>query len=473
MQSRRGRHKQVYLAVFVSTLLLIRGTAHSEQPARAVCHPCDANCDFQVDELDISPFIDSLLMATPGCSSCAGDVDVDLILTGLDVQPFVECMLTPPVFGACCDGASPCFLSTQADCGGNWLGAGSVCSPDPCFTGNLTAYRPQHGAAYFPFSRTAVAEADEESATLGPGIRINNPGDIDPAGEDDLIELTVEISQAGAAVALKRSTGDLRVWTTRTKSPGTELLFFSDKTAGLPFGPGATSLTVWVEWASAVQGIATLHLEPLASSNARDIVRFHTFTGIIIALGGENQVPTVPVDANNGTFVVGNDLYMRGYDVHAYDEDNVTSNGSGIVYDEVVNAIQNRLVSQVAIFGYSHGGGSTHDLSNRLDVNRAGIGIFEIQFTSYADGVRNSSDFDVNRELRRPPSTGYHANHYQHGTFADFFLDGGPVPNSNPAPTGQDVEAIFWGVGSTHFTVDDYVQVRDYIRDSLLANIAP
>ena len=115
--------------------------------------------------------------------------------------------------------------------------------------GEMTAFRPQHGGGYAPFARTAVPGADEDSATLGPGIRINEPGDTDPAGEDDLIEIELVIDPPGAQLALRRSDPALRVWTTRDKSPGTEIAFVDDKTLALPFGPSETELTVWVEWA--------------------------------------------------------------------------------------------------------------------------------------------------------------------------------------------------------------------------------
>lgn len=459
------------LALYSGLMLLLSVSA--VRGAGPPCDPCDANCDSLIDESDVSAFVDSLLLNGLGCSSCAGDTNSDGEINGLDIQPFVSCLFNPPIVGACCDGSSPCFQSSEANCPGVWHGAGSVCNPDPCVTGNLTAYRPQHGAGYSPFPRTAVSEADEESDTLGPGIRINSPGDTDSSGEDDLIEVTVEVSQAGAQVALKRSNGSLRAWTTRTKDAGSEIPFSADKTSALPLGPSDTSMTVWTEWAMPVHGTTDLALEPVADSSRLDNVRFHTFRSIIMALGGENQVPSVPVDPNNGTFVVANDLYFQGYDVHAHDEDDVASDGSGSVYNEVVNAIQHRRVSQVGIFGYSHGGGSTRDLADRLDVNRAGIGVFEIQFTSYVDGVRNSSDFDVNQEQRRPPSTLFHTNQYQHGTLADFFLDGGPVPNSNPPPTGLDVETTPLGMGATHFTVDDLVQVRDLVKSTLFSNLTP
>jgi hypothetical protein len=167
--------------------------------------------------------------------------------------------------------------------------------------------------------------------------------------------------------------------------------------------------------------------------------------------------------------MVATSLYASGFDVHMFDEDHVAADGSGSVYDEVVNAVQNRNVQEIAIFGYSHGGGSTYDLADLLDVNRPSIGVFDIVFTSYVDSVSNDSDFDMAQELRRPPSSAYHLNHYQHGVFLeDLGLDGGPVPDSNPPPTGLDVETTAWGAGATHFEVDDFVQVRDLIEATLL-----
>ncbi|MCH8150212.1 MAG: hypothetical protein IH987_19910 [Planctomycetes bacterium] len=100
--------------------------------------------------------------------------------------------------------------------------------------------------------------------------------------------------------------------------------------------------------------------------------------------------------------------------------------------------------------------------------------MFEIEFTSYVDGVSNFSDFDPFQENRRPPSTAYHANHYQIGTlFGDGYIDGGPVPNSNPSPDGLNVETTIWGHWATHFIVDDYAQVRDFIEANLVFRVIP
>lgn len=337
-------------------------------------------------------------------------------------------------------------------------------------TANLTAYRPQHGGGYAPFLRTAVAEPSEEDPAFGPGIRINLPGDSDPAGEDDLIEVTISVSPADVDFALRRSGPELAVWTTRTKTGGTQIPFAGDRTAALPLN-GQTTLTVWVEWVATAHGTTTLAIERLDNGTIKDALTFHTFRSVVMALGGEGQIPSDPADPESGTFVVAVDLYALGYDVHMYDEDNVGSDGAGAVYNEVVTAVQSRGVEQVAIFGYSHGGGSTYHLAQRLDNNRAGIGLFDIAYTSYVDSVRNNSDIDTAQELRRPPASAFHENHYQHGTLSDFFLDGGPVTNSNPPPSGLDVETTAWGATSTHFDVDDYVQVRDAILSELLPRV--
>ncbi|NOT31978.1 MAG: hypothetical protein HOP15_16145, partial [Planctomycetes bacterium] len=223
---------------------------------------------------------------------------------------------------------------------------------------------------------------------------------------------------------------------------------------------------------SAAPGLAALELRALAPDARFGRLVFHAFQGLVVALGGEGQTPSVPLDPNHGTFVVARELYERGWDVLMRDEDTVTADGSGPVYTEVVNAIQHRAVSELAVFGYSHGGGSTHDLCERLEAFRATIGTFAIDFTSYVDGVQNDSDIDLDQETRKPPASGYHANHYQVGSLADFFLDGGPVSASFPAPTGLNVETIFWGAGAHHFIVDDFGQVRDFILLNLEARVS-
>jgi len=425
-------------------LLLSASTAGADHCTEPGCDGPDLNRDCAVDLTDVSVLLANFgsPAADPNDGDVDGDGDVDLADLGLLL----------PAYGRDC---------------------GDVVDPNEpdTSTANLTAFRPQHGAGYAPFQRTPVAEADEESETLGPGIRINAPGDADPAGEDDLIEVRIVISPADVEFALRRNDPALAVWTSRDKQPGTQIAFVGDRSAALPLG-GQTSMSVWVEWAAAVHGQAVLSVERLDRTATKDALVFHTFRSIVLALGGEGQIPTDPADPEAGTFVVAVDLYAAGFDVHMFDEDHVGADGAGAVYDEAVTAVQARGVDQLAIYGYSHGGGSTYHLSSRLDVNRAAIGVFDIAYTSYVDSVRNNSDVDVAQELRRPPASAFHENHYQHGTFADFFLDGGPVTNSNPPPSGLDVETTAWGATSTHFDVDDYVQVRSAMIAELLARVS-
>jgi hypothetical protein len=332
----------------------------------------------------------------------------------------------------------------------------------------LTAYRPQNGTGYAPFARTPVPDAVEEHPELGPGIRVNGAGEVDPVAEDDLVEVVVGRALRGTPLVVERSGPELALWTTRDKQPGTALAFTGDVTAPLVFG-GAAELKLWAEWLGPAGALGALVLRAPEPDVVIDRLVFHSFTGLVVALGGEDQVPAAPVDSNHGTYLVATDLYERGWDVLMRDEDQVSANGSGLVYTEVVNAIQHRAVGSLAIFGYSHGAGSTYDLAERLDTFRGSIGTFALDFTSYVDGVENDSDIDLDKELRRPLTSGYHANHWQRGSFADFFLDGGPVPTSNPPPSGLDVETVVWGFGATHFLVDDYDEVRDF----MLQNLAP
>lgn len=413
------------------------------------------------------------------CEFTCGDLTSDDIVDLADFDAFADCLgLSPETSPACqcadMDGSGTVDLNDFA-LFAVLFGQASDQTPPACtgatrIAANLTAYRPQHGTGYAPFARTAVAELDEMSDTRGPGIRINASGDVDPASEDDLIEVTLHVDPPGAACILRRSAdAPLAVWTTRDKQSGTGIAFMDDETDVLPVGPTQSDLTLWVEWTAPAYGTATLAVEPLAAPVTKDTLVFHAFESIVVALGGEGQTPSDPADPEMGTFVVAVDLYQRGYDVHMYDEDVVAADGTGAAFNEVATAIQNSAVDAVAIFGYSHGGGSTYNLADLLDLSRAGLGAFEIQVTSYVDAVRNSSDIDMNQETRRPPSTLFHANQYQHGTLLeDFYLDGGPVENSYPVPTGLDVETTTWGAGCTHFEIDDFVQVRDLIEACLL-----
>jgi hypothetical protein len=343
---------------------------------------------------------------------------------------------------------------------------------------DLTAYRPASEAYGAPLQRAAVPDLDEESP--GTGIRINGDddnGNAQPdrddtgvAGENDLIEITLTLDPptpaSGFEYVLERSSSNLRVWNEATKA--TEVITSGDTAVLNP--PGVTS-TLWVENPSGGSADLWLSARPTGGGPdvATDRVHFYPCHGIIIALGGEGQVPEDPPNdpGNQGTFDLAITLYQMGYDVHMYDEDVVPANGAGAAFNEVVSAVQDRGVTGVTIFGYSHGGGSTNDLAIRLDDNRAGIGTFSIEYTAYMDGIDNDSDFDTGAETQIPASTQCHDNYYERvcPIVVIFPLCGNSIPGSD---LDLNVNTTPWGVSLGHFEIDDAPEVLDGIRDRIV-----
>jgi hypothetical protein len=343
----------------------------------------------------------------------------------------------------------------------------------------LTAFRPQSEAYGAPIARTEVPE--EQELSPGVGVRVNgddddgngiaDADDSSVGGENDLIEITLTASPRlppqGIEYRLARSNAVVRAWSEPTK--GTEL-FGAGDFAVLSFG--GQSLTLWVELPAAVSADLELQAWSMDDQSALATAGIHVFpfTSIVIALGGESQVPADPLlePGNHGTFKLALELYGLGYDVHMYDEDVVDANGAGTAFDEVVEAVRDRAVGSVAIFGYSHGAGSTNDLARRLDDNRASIGVFSIDFTGYIDAIDNDSDFDIGTETELPPSTGYHANYYENPGCGLFQLCGGPIAG---ADFDLNVNTTAWGADLDHFTIDDAPEVLTGIRDQLMLEV--
>jgi hypothetical protein len=339
----------------------------------------------------------------------------------------------------------------------------------------ITAYRPTtEGPAYNnPFQRREIPDAQEE--TPGAGIRVNgdddnNNGTPDRSdttvnNENDLIEVVLDAAptapSSGFKYVLKRSANNIKVWTGQNKT--TALLDANNET-NLTFS--TTPMTVWIENPNG--GMADLELQAKTDSGTvicLDKIHFYPFQAIVIGLSGEVWPGGNPLA--NGMYDVAQELYERGYDAHYYDEDVVENNGAGAAYDEVVRAIQHRQVTRVAIYGHSHGGGSTHDLAERLNANRGIIGIFTINFTAYVDAIQNDTDMDMDSEVRLPPGTGFHMNYFQTN---DWPLVGGQVPG---AIENLNVNTTQWGQNLNHGTIDDHDNVINAIIDQLIQQIQP
>ncbi len=355
---------------------------------------------------------------------------------------------------------------------------------------DMTAYRPQtEGPGYgSPFQKHEVPEDKEES----PGVGIRYNGDDDDgdtmvdhsdssvAGENDLIEVMLTAdppSVYGLEYVLKLSNDDLRVWENSTKDG---LILEGSQEEVITFN--ASTKTVWVERSGTSDSTdLEFFARPTGTSEelCKDTLHFYKFKSVVAVLSGEFEMwagPVDPVPSGSGYLVPGifriaTNLFATGYDVHMYGEDSVSSDGSGDVYDEIGSAIMERDVQEVAILGYSHGGGSVYDLAKRLNDNRASIGTFTITFTAYIDSIENDSEIDMDPERKLPPSTSYHVNYYQSKGVLDL-LHGDTI---TPAPPGgttlvevdrDDASDIL-----NHGNIDDDATVLGGIESPLTSQI--
>ena len=327
-------------------------------------------------------------------------------------------------------------------------------------TADLIAYRPV--TDYFNCANFAVAASQEESYTLGPGIRINGDDDNangipdfqDHSGADnDLVR--VDVAATGTAAQLT-FTANLRVWTAQdngsSQSKQTEILSGSSIFSG----------TVWVEYISTTHTTAaapaglTLTASDGAGSVSDQLV-FHSFQSVVIAIGGNTQNPANVGDPNLGVFTIAANLYQQGYDPHMYAHDQVSSTGAGAAYNEVVSAVKNRNVDYVAIIGYSWGGGATYELAKGLQANTAIQGKWTLSYTAYIDGITHGW---ISSETRRPPGSRYHDNIYQR---KDWLLKG----NSVIGAVNLNVTNTTWGKNLVHTSIDDNAMVQSIIITNL------
>jgi hypothetical protein len=333
---------------------------------------------------------------------------------------------------------------------------------------NLVAYRPV--TPFFNYTQHPVADAVETDLKLGPGIRVNGDDDngngvkdyqdtkTKAGGDDDLVR--VDVLGSGTAFTLAWTTGRIKVWTTPTKSAAIA--------SGGSVVPG---VSVWVEYVSTTHSVgasATITLlssddSPDGPSTAADSLVFHSFRSVVIAIGGNTQDPSGFGDPNLGTFTMAGKLYDQGYDVHMFAHDKVSSTGRGAVYDEVTSAILKRNADNVAIFGYSWGGGATYDLTKALAANTklkpAG---YKLVFTAYVDGIRHSA---ISAETRLPVGTAYHDNFFQR---SDFLLEGNSVAKGH----NTNVTNTSWGKSLSHTTIDDSPTLQSLLLGHLITRVA-
>jgi hypothetical protein len=326
---------------------------------------------------------------------------------------------------------------------------------------NLVAFRPVN--EYIDYAQHPVAEATEADATRGPGIRINGDDDnrngrpdfndttTAAGGDDDLVR--VNVSGVGTRLTVGW-TVPLAVWTSNTK------------TARIDNGASVSSgQSLWVEYVSSTHSTAGMMLtavETPTSTTATDTLTFHSFRSVVIAIGGRGADPNNFGDPNLGAYNIAAQLYDQGYDVHLYAHSNVESNGRGAAYDEVVSAVLNRNADNVAIIGYSWGGGATYELAGGLQSNSAiAAAGYRLQYSAYIDAVQHRGLFS---ETRKPAGTSYHDNFYQR---RDLFFKGNSVSGAN----NVNVTNTSWGRRLAHIGIDDDPTVQATIIANLTSRV--
>lgn len=71
-------------------------------------------------------------------------------------------------------------------------------------------------------------------------------------------------------------------------------------------------MTVYVEWNDQVHGTGDLQVVDTDTGFVFDTLKFHTFTSVIIVLGGWNQVPSPSTNDEQGVFLIADEIYKVG-----------------------------------------------------------------------------------------------------------------------------------------------------------------
>jgi len=251
----------------------------------------------------------------------------------------------------------------------------------------------------------------------------------------------------------------------------------------LVFGASADPEVLWIEAAEPGASVLTLEVRDEDTDDvlASDSIRFFTFSSTVIELTGEDLTGA---GWGHGTTPIAEALYTQGYDAHLMSENAVSYNGSGGAYDEALSAVDERDASEIALIGYSHGGGSVHDLAQRL-MNQPPAGGFSVPFTGYIDAIEQgdslvTEDAGTDPETRLPPGTQFHINLWQpipttliDYVIGDIAVNGAPVPGSAidlnvnaPVPQGL-------GLNVDHSTIDGAGAVQALIIQETTNHVTP
>jgi hypothetical protein len=297
--------------------------------------------------------------------------------------------------------------------------------------------------------------------------------------EDDLIRLDINVtSVTGIEYRLKAADSQpvVRLWNSSLKGD------YPLETTG----DGAvitTSKTVFAEYISSGNDEITFELVVILTATGQELfteeIVFRPFNSVTAVFAGEGEVPSNP---NIGVNMWTKQQLLDGYDVWVwqdghdwFDWDEADEWGRGPAYDEIVNTINNQGVTEVALVGYSHGGGTVYNVAWRLHHNYADsygntiTNPYQLAFTSYIDAVSNSNLINWFEENRRPLGSLFHLGQYQTNAW---MINGGPLDDNQEADgdadcsESEDTEDDGYDIDRTELGVNHYTEGGEASIDS-------
>ena len=263
---------------------------------------------------------------------------------------------------------------------------------------NLTAYRPYQQVGdgegnYGQFQVSIVPDEHEEDALLGPGIRLDSD-DAFWDTEDDGIRVDISVSTDDENASF--------LWIV---SPGLQL--FEDKGLDEEIDTDEPVAAKDLPGKVFVRRAGVAAADPLevriraenGDADSGDRLVFHQFSTAVLQYMGANQTPSDPPTPGMTFCSIAIELYNTGFDVHMFNEDYdaqldlgqwklpfVSRGGKLLIESAKENGFTN-----VALLGYSRGGGSVHETSVwNVDPNDNDAPNLKLVQSVYFDAVRET-----------------------------------------------------------------------------------
>jgi hypothetical protein len=318
----------------------------------------------------------------------------------------------------------------------------------------IKVYRPQEvqEAVIWNLTRKQKVIPASEIEQKKVGIRINKDGN-DGGNENDLIE--VEFASTvfeGLDLVIKRTSPKLKVFGSKD---GSNVIL--DNNEALVPESMKPPRSYWVECSDDMpSGEIKFYIRPKSGGQDTKLkaIPFRSFKTVVGALSGEVWDNAASA-SSQGIYKICEDLYLDGYNIHYYPESSVDR-----CKLEIKDQRDKCEVSDIGVFGYSHGGGSTYDTT---------LFMGQVNYTGYIDAIRNNF-FDINpfAEERYPTGSSYHVNYYQ----SNWVLTNPPLAGAKTKTPGANVEVDLTS-STKHDTIDDSPIVSSGIKSTLKGKIAP